>query len=274
MPRKSCDFRAADAAIMSDPRIKRVGLRSRLEENGRQTELSSASVYPFYGRAPAENAAGGIRSLSTRTVAPVKNFPKRVKSRNSPVGFTLIELLAAMSITAITVVTALSLFSKGIDIGVNVAFLGSSEHEAALFLEEIEKDLKNCVNFSGIQFVGDAETIDFPAIIIKNSNSSIAAIGRVRYSFNKDKMALYKFEAVYPDCVQENLFKPYEILGSVESLSFEYAVSNAQGALDWTGLWQDTQNKPKGVRVKIKIAANEGSEKTSGFERVVYIPIG
>ena len=87
-------------------------------------------------------------------------------------------------------------------------------------------------------------------------------------------MALYKCKAVYPDCVQENLFKPYKILGSVESLSFEYAVSNAQGALNWTGLWQDKLIKPKAVRMKIKIAANEGSEKTSDFERVVYIPIG
>jgi len=259
---------------MIDPGVMRVELRSRREESRRQKELSFASRHPFYGSAPAQNAAGGIGLLSARTVNPVINFPKRIKARNSPAGFTLLELLAAMSITAITVVTALSLFSKGIDIWENVIFRGSSEHEAALFLEEIEKDLKNCVNFSEIQFLGDAETIDFPVIIAKKSDTTIGAVGRVRYSFDKDSMAIYKRKAVYPDCGQENLFKPYKILGSVESLNFEYAVSDAQGALNWTGSWQDKQIKPKGVRVKIKIAANEGSEKASDFERVVYIPIG
>jgi prepilin-type N-terminal cleavage/methylation domain-containing protein len=215
------------------------------------------------------NERRGMRDEGRKTTGN----PSSVLCRPSS-GFTLLELLAAMSITAITAVTALSLFSKGVDIWENVTFRGSSEHEAALFLEEFEKDLKNCVNFSEIQFLGDTETVDFPAIINKNSGSSSEAIGRIKYSFDKDKMAVYKRKAVYPNCAQENLFMPYKILGSVESLSFEYAALNAHGALNWTGLWQDKQIKPKGVRVRIKIAANEGSEKTHNFERVVYIPIG
>lgn len=191
-----------------------------------------------------------------------------------PSGFTLLELLAAMSLTAIAALTVLSLFSKGIDIWEDVAFRGSSEYEAALFLEEIEKELKNCVNFPEIQFLGEAETIGFPAVINKNSGSSQEAIGRVKYSYDKDKMAIYKIKAVYPDCTQEGLSSPYKILGLVESASFEYAALNAEGALSWTGLWQDKQIIPKAVRVRIKLATNKGSDKAHNFERVVYIPIG
>lgn len=199
---------------------------------------------------------------------------RRQGIRRPSSGFTLLELLAAMSIIAITAVTALSLFSKGIDIWEDVTFRGSLEYEAALFLEGIEKELKNCISFSEIQFLGDTETIDFPAIIIKNSGSSQEAIGRIKYSFDKDKMAVYKYKDAYPNCSQENLFNPYKILDLVESLSFEYAVLDGEGKFNWASLWQDKQAIPKAVRIRIKLVTNEKSNKTCNFERVVYIPVG
>jgi len=222
---------------MIDLRVKRVELKSRSEGYRRQKKIFSALCY-------------------------------------SSSGFTLLELLAAMSITAIIAVTVLSLFSKGIDIWEDVTFRGSSEYNAALFLEEFEKDLKNCINFSEIQFLGESITIDFPAIISKNSGSSQEAVGRIRYSFDKDGMAVYKHKAAYPDCIQENLFGSHKILGSVESLSFEYAVLNAEGTLDWAGFWQDKHIIPEAVRVRIKFATNKDSGKSHNFERVVYIPVG
>ncbi|MEA3305640.1 MAG: hypothetical protein U9R52_02380, partial [Candidatus Omnitrophota bacterium] len=129
---------------------------------------------------------------------------------------------------------------------------GPLEYNTVLFLEEIEKELKNQINFSEIQFSAESGTISFPALVRNR-------VGCIKYSFDKDKMAIYKYRAPYPECNREERLTPYRILDSVKSLSFEYSVSGREGL-------------PGAVRIKIEVAADEKSNESYKFEKVVYIP--
>ncbi|MFH1856003.1 MAG: prepilin-type N-terminal cleavage/methylation domain-containing protein [Candidatus Omnitrophota bacterium] len=193
-------------------------------------------------------------------------------------GFTLLELLIAMSIAAVAAVTALTLFSKGIDIWQTARFKSPAKYNAVLFLEDVDKELKNSINFSEIEFEGETRQINFPAIVkqYKDEYTQVLEIvGWVKYSFDKDKKSIYKSKSAYPQCLDENLFTAVKVLDSVESISFEYAFLNAENKLEWTSACEGASagGNPKAVRIKVKVIIEESTNENENFEKTIFIPI-
>ena len=190
-------------------------------------------------------------------------------------GFTLLELLVAIFIISIVGTVALTLFSKGINIWEDVRFRTSREYETILFLEGLDKELRNYVNFSEIGFSGKGESICFPALInVQREDSDYIqnVIGCINYRFDRDKMAIYKSKVSYPESIQESSSAFYRILERVKSLNFEYGVLDKQGEFKWSSLWKK-KGKPKAVRIRIEVGVDEDFRNTCKFERTFYIPI-
>ena len=191
-------------------------------------------------------------------------------------GFTLLELLAAIFMISIVGTVALTLFSKGIGIWEDVRFRSSTEYETILFLEGLEKEARNYVNFSEIGFSGKSETIRFPAFINvqrENSDHIQNVLGCINYRFDRDKMAVYKSKISYPESTQESSSAFYRVLKRVKSLNFEYGVLDKQEEFKWSSLWKKEGGIPEAVRIRIEVGIDEEFRNTCEFERTFYIPI-
>lgn len=190
-------------------------------------------------------------------------------------GFTLLELLVAISLLGMAAIIVLSLFSKGIDVWEEAKFKSPLEYNAVLFLEEMEKEIKNCADFSEIGFLGESADFAFPSYIKKYDQELAVTqekIGCVKYRFDEEKKSVYKYRAVYPDCLVESLFISIKMLDSVETFRLEYGSLNEENKISWAGTWQKEQGKPKAVKIILRINLGEKTGKTYDFEKVVYCP--
>lgn len=195
--------------------------------------------------------------------------------RQKEKGFTLLELLVAAFLLGIAAITALSLFSKGIDVWEEAKFRSPLEYNAVLFLEEMEKGIKNSADFSEIGFSGEAAVFTFPSYIKKYDQELALTqekIGCVKYRFDGEKKSVYKYRAVYPDCLVESLFIPIKMLDFVETFSLEYASLNEENKISWAGAWQKEQGKPMAIKIILRINLGDKAGKTYDFEKVVYVP--
>lgn len=228
--------------------------------------------------------------------------PALNKKRN----FTLIELLIAISLFAVVVTALYSALSVGV-ISWKRGDEGTNLHQKArIILETMVSDIRNCVYFSYIQFVGQAQEIYFPMTIVVTEATKKAKgvfdtnIFKVTYllqrgSYRDKYKTLMRKQETFLESLDSNV-RPKEFASGIADLSFEYIyktdeestasadisadTSTTAGAgpssVYWKNEWKVKNKIPKFVKIKLSLIdeSDPESEQTVEFNRTVWIPQG
>ncbi len=182
--------------------------------------------------------------------------------RRKPSGFTLVEILAALSIFAVIAGALIAVFSKGVDIWNDARMKSSHREEALIFLEKLEKQLKNHIDPVDSKFTADRSSVYFTTL-----EGSIYNVG---YAFNKELKHLYGNKSLYPASLEK--VKPVLVLNNVESFDIDCDYPKAE---------QEEEKKdedagfPQTVKIKLIISGAESRERQERYEfsRSIEIPV-
>ena len=200
------------------------------------------------------------------------------KRKNKKQGFTLIELLVATSIMGIIGLTILTTFGSGFHVYERVQTFGGAQADVLLALEEIEKNLRNVFPMSTIAFVGDAQSITFPAVIEKletigDEEKVLLSIGKISYSFDSETKEFIRSEQDYSQAVagSEGNAAQRNILGLIEDIKFSYYSHNKEEeAFSWKDSWSaEEENTLAGVKIEL---AYQRNSRNIELTRTVFIP--
>lgn len=163
-------------------------------------------------------------------------------------GFTLIEVLVAISIFAIIAGAIVSVFIKGIEVWENSQIRATYREEALLFLEGLEKELKNKIPIHDSGFKIEAQDLYFTALK--------EAIYNIRYKYDRESKTVYRYTARYPKSV--SIQKPVVVLKNIKTLSF---TAEDEGI-----------NFPAAIKVHLTISDGNMQNEYS-FLRAIYMPV-
>lgn len=184
-------------------------------------------------------------------------------------GFTFIEVIIVISILSIISLVIYTSFSKGINIW-QMVNEKSPEEDMNILLDKFSFDLRNTFKFTGINFSGHEDGIEFP-VLLNSPRFHKKSVGKVVYSYDSNTNLLNKeevdFNQIYED--KKGLIK--HSLKNVKSFKFQYYTYD-KGRKEY--LWQDEWAKeglPLAVRIYLEI---KDGDRINGFIRTVGVPTG
>ncbi|MBL7158745.1 MAG: prepilin-type N-terminal cleavage/methylation domain-containing protein [Candidatus Omnitrophica bacterium] len=163
-------------------------------------------------------------------------------------GFTLIEVLVAISIFAVIAAAIIAVFIKGIEVWENSHIRTNYREEALLFLEGMEKELKNNITLVDSGFKIEAQDLYFTTLK--------EAIYNIRYKYDKENKMVYRYTARYPKPV--SIEEPIAALKNVKTLNF---------TVEEEGI-----NLPAAIKIYLTIS-DEGLQNEYSFLRVIDMPV-
>lgn len=189
---------------------------------------------------------------------------------NSKRAFTLIELLIVMTILAVISLAIYAMLNNGLKIWEKVNNKHSIEEDIDISFEKFAHDLRNCMQFSGIKFIGTPEHLEF-ASIVNSPALRCNTIGQILYVYDEETKQLERIQRDYSQIYskEEGLSRP--LLGDLTSVEFSYYVQEENSK---KRVW--VQESPVGkipLAVRIELQLTNGTE-TSTFTKTVSIPVG
>jgi type II secretory pathway pseudopilin PulG len=213
-------------------------------------------------------------------------------------GFTLIELMLVAAMMGAIGLTIVATFAGGLKIFNRMENYTATRAEVLLAAEKMERDLRNTFPLKGIDFIGDAEKMTFPAILktalseeqIKESPGSVSYYR----GGQEDGSALFREEKTYTQALKREGSARGSIMDlvPVEDVNFQYFSYDPDAkAYSWVDAWDKSEseededevvkatkntdtleerpeNLPLGV--KLKMSYRDGG-KTLTLERTVFI---
>ncbi len=173
-------------------------------------------------------------------------------------GFTLVELLIVVCIFSILTLGLGGVLSSGIGLWQRAWAVGFSQTEVLLELEGFSRRLRLNLSVPAIEFLGQTDRIEFPALI---DNSIL----KLTYIFDPASKEFLCRETKYEDVLaQRDNEYTEKTLFSADSVNFTYLV------FDEVYLWKDSLEETDAIPVAVKVnIVTDG--KT--FEKLVFIPV-
>lgn len=206
-------------------------------------------------------------------------------------GFTLIELLITVAIIAMMATAIVSAFAGGLRVYKRVQNHAGIWEDVLLSLEKMERDLRNVMDFSQINFDGGKDKISFAGLIktIDAEGKQSTSLGRIYYYFDDLNDTLVREEQGYSEAVSKKIRKKKGIaknLVSVEGIKFKYCYFDEDSMeCAWKDTWELKEDEeeeatettiekeeriPLGVKIEVEFK-DEG--RTVKADRTVFIPI-
>jgi len=142
--------------------------------------------------------------------------------------FTLVEILLVVSLFAMTSIAIFQTFSSGVRIW-DYASKFFPEEDVMLSLEQMTHDLHNSFYYSLFEFKGELATAEFTTIVTTPSDPRsgsvspyLQQIGRVQYSFDKNKKQILRKQADYGQATDKKWQEPKVFANGVTQLKFTY----------------------------------------------------
>ena len=201
----------------------------------------------------------------------------KIKNRpSSPRGFSLIELVIVSSLLVLVSLAVFSVFSGGLKIYRRAQSYQGEKADILIFLEKMERELRNTFNYSALNFIGDPEKISFPGIVkrVDADGGEALAVSRITYYFDSSKSALVKEETVFSNANTASRSGPGISEAkegfSASDVNFSYCYFKADGK-DYS--WKDAADGGMApAAVKIEVVFKDG-DKDVRLVRTVLIPI-
>lgn len=213
-------------------------------------------------------------------------------------GFTLVELLLVAAMLGAVGLTIVATFAGGLKIFNRMESYTAAKADVLLALEKMERDLRNTFPLKGMDFVGDAKRMTFPAVRkdLTGKAQAQGALGSVSYyrDDSGDERVLSREEKIYVRAVKKESSGHGDIaaLTPIEDIRFQYFSYDPEAeAYSWVNAWdkskerEDQEEDGKAVKnvtaledrpedlplgVRIKISYTDGG-KTLALERTVFI---
>ena len=214
---------------------------------------------------------------------------KRIVYRPSSIvrrsgGFTLVELLVTAAILGIVALAVISSFASGLKVYERVESRTRTRPDILLSLEKMERDLRNTIPSSEIDFTGEKESVSFAALTAEGN------LGRILYYLKGARDLLTREEQDYPRAVSKIKKGKGRVkeLVSVKDIDFSYYYRDPDTEeYKWKDTWKveeeattddgrRTTDEEEGrvpLGVKIKLTYKEGAEYVT-LTRAVLIPVG
>lgn len=190
-----------------------------------------------------------------------------IKKRNN-LGFTLIELLIVTALLAVVSLAIYATFNNGIRIWQRINERVFQE-ELDIFLEQFLLDLRNTFKFSGFNFVGAENRLEFNTLV-DSQRMHRDTVGKVIYFYDPQSKIIEKNSLDFSQLYEGSAGIIKQLVGGVESLKFQYYFYD-QGTKEY--IWFDEWSReglPLAVRVQLNFV--EG-QRQSGFVKTISIPV-
>ncbi|MDX9701445.1 MAG: hypothetical protein RBU23_00220 [Candidatus Auribacterota bacterium] len=211
--------------------------------------------------------------------------------------FTLLELLIALSLFATIMVSLYSALSVGI-VAWKRGDQGSNLHQRArIILDTMVTDIRKCVYFDYIQFLGQANEVYFPVAIpvtkVTSKDKTVfdTSIFKITYFMDKTSYrhkykSLMRLQETFLKSLDESRREAKVLSDDIDELSFQYIyikskeeiemLSEFDSPLYWETDWKVKNKIPRSVKIKLVLVDQPGTsdENKITFERTVFIPIG
>jgi prepilin-type N-terminal cleavage/methylation domain-containing protein len=192
-------------------------------------------------------------------VRTAQNTQRKTHSaeRTTQSAFTLVEVLVSISIFAIIAAAIIAVFTKGVEVWENTRISTNFREEALLFLEGLEKELKNNINLRDSEFKTEKQSLYFTTLK--------EAVYNIRYEFNENNKTLIRYKSRYPKPASSA--KPVLILKNVKTLNFfaGYAELKKDGEKDIIKL-------PEIIKINLTVSG-ENLQNKYELERVISMPV-
>ena len=220
-----------------------------------------------------------------------------VPPRNDRVGFTLVELLVTAAILGIISMAVISSFAGGLKVYERVRNYAGTEGDALLALEKMERDLRNAVELSEIDFEGDRKSLSFAALITSDGGirsrrrkdaEKTPSLGKILYYVKGARDNLIREEKAYPYAVSKTSRRKgnTEELVSLKRLNFSYYYYDRDmKEYKWKDSWkvEEDEDEEEGLeledkdRVPLAVKMSLTFKKDAGenvLTRTVLLPVG
>ena len=197
-------------------------------------------------------------------------------------GFTLIELLVVIAILAVVATAIGACLAAGIRAWDAARDFSSVETDALIDLEIMQRDIMNTFRYHDIKFLGSKVLVSFPCLVRARDpddaglgdepeRAGTKHIGTVRYSYNKEKLSLFRKTWRYPGSQADVEDPGSVVIGNLAGVTFEYyRLSPEPGQPGtWVGSWTEETNLPARVRIGLTFA---GDARPAGITRTIIIP--
>ncbi|OGW74891.1 MAG: hypothetical protein A2Z72_06290 [Omnitrophica bacterium RBG_13_46_9] len=183
-------------------------------------------------------------------------------------GLTLIELIIVSGTIAIVALAVFSTLSNGLKIWqrMNQERL---EEGVSIFFEKFTSDLRNGIQYEGINFCGKEDEFELPTLVTSHGLKS-RTIGKVKYLYDEDKKIIKRHIMDFSDIYDNESGAAQELLANINSLKFRYYIyDKGSKAYFWQDEW-DTGQTPLAVRAELEIISDDRIIK---FAKTVEIPV-
>lgn len=256
-----------------------------------RTQAGNAACEPQPVRMAIPSGARRMHTIGTQTTRAVLAasrlaWPERVcprRSRRDTLAFTLIELLVVTAILGLLIAVIAACLNGGLKVWDEAKSFHTSEADAQIGLELLNKDLVNTFLFADIPFDGTEHRLSFPGFSGVGDATGVASgvtqkdpsewrIGFVNYVFNASRRELRRETGDYKTGTTdaENM-RTERVMTDVVEVSFRYRKGlQGSGAGAWQTEWHSRTNLPLAVGITVK-----GGEGTRRFVllRTVVIPV-
>jgi len=192
-------------------------------------------------------------------------------------GLTFIEMLLATVMVGVISVALYGMLANGITVWGELN-KETSQIDINLFFERLEMELKNCIYFKDMKFVGGKEGFSFPAVVVglNRDNGFSEGLGRIEYFYSPGEGMLRRN---YIDYQQLNSIQrqPARVLVSnIIAMDFSYYFfSDEKKQFFFSEIWPpETSEKVSKYPQAMKITfAVDMGKKIQKFIKTINIPI-
>ena len=195
-------------------------------------------------------------------------MPCITKKKNSR-AFTLIELIIVVAMLSVVSLAVYAVFSSGTKIWDRLN-RKAPEEDVNIFFDKFVTDLKNGFKFTGIDFLGSENKLEFPTLVY-SPRLDKETVGKVVYSYDYASDTLNREQRDFSHVYNEENGPVTLSLNEITALRFQYYFYDEK-TKDYFWLDEWFEEKPP-LAVMIELELNADKQKVK-FTKTVTIPAG
>ena len=169
-------------------------------------------------------------------------------------GLSFIELIISITIFAIVIVAVYGVFNMGIKTWKRTQRERPLQEVRLTFLK-MQKELKQALFFSEIDFKGDSSKMIFPIVVSKGETKQVYIVTYMVDKGESGNLRITRKERLYSEN-KDIGEKTREMVSSMKSIRFEYGSrpTGLSGNFRWQDMWDGERHNslPSAVRVSLK----------------------
>ncbi len=183
-------------------------------------------------------------------------------------GFTLIELLIVTALLAVVSLGIYATFNNGIRIWQRINEQAPQE-DLNIFLEKFVLELRNTFKFSGFNFLGKENRLEF-ITFVNSPRMHKNTVGKVIYFYDPESKIINRSSLDFSQIYDNSQGVNQQLVKNVEALRFQYYFyDKEEKEYFWLDEWLK-ETLPLAVRIELSFV-DRGQD--SGLVRTISIPV-